>query len=128
MSSAVLTHSGYAALTAKLASGSTSTLNEIAVGTGIHVAAATDTTLSTQIARIGTNPASTSTTTFTNDTLTVTQTYVTSTGGESITESGLFFSAGGPMYASATYTGTDILTLPEAGSSAVITYSVKISG
>jgi|694.fasta_scaffold78648_4 hypothetical protein len=77
----------------------------IAFGTGTHVAAVTDTALTTEVSRIGVNSPTLVTTNVTNDTVQVEQTYVNS-GGTAVvlTEAGLFDAAtGGTMVISSTF-------------------------
>lgn len=123
----VTTNAGLAALVAELISGTGSSLNTIGFGTGVHTAAATDTALTTQVAKIGTNAATAITTTVTNDTVQASQTYTTVAGGESITETGLFFGAAGAMLTSVTLTGADIKVLTDPGSSVTFTYKIKFA-
>lgn len=96
----------------------------IGFGSGTHVAAVTDTALTTQVARIGVNSPSITTTDITNDTVQVEQTYLNATAGVVvIKESGLFDSAsGGVMVSSATFEPISL----EVGDSLVITAKIVV--
>jgi hypothetical protein len=96
----------------------------IGFGSGTHVAAVTDTALTTEVSRIGVNSPTLITTNVTNDTVKVEQTYVNS-GGTTVVlkEAGLFDAAtAGTMVVSASF---DPVSL-EAGDSIVMTTEIAV--
>lgn len=95
----------------------------IGTGGGARTAAATDTALTTEIARVGTNSGSATTVNVTGDTYTVSQTY-TADGSYSVNEAGLFFDAvGGDMALSATFPDVGLLSGDTIQITADITFS-----
>ena len=97
----------------------------LAVGTGggARTADATDTELTFEIGRVGTNSGTLKTVNVTDDTYTVTQTY-TASGSVSINEAGLFDAAvAGNMALSATFPDVGLLS----GDTIQITADVTLS-
>lgn len=106
----VLTNNGKGQ-TAQQVAGTTSLPPKyIASGTGVHVAAATDTALTTEVDSRVTGTITTVTTTNTNDTVQVVGTYTPSVS-RTIVEAGLFDALTvGNMYVSATFDAINVTT------------------
>ena len=92
MATIVTTNIGKAQAAKRLAGVTATAPQYIAIGTGVHTAAATDTALTTEIQRVGTNAPVTDTTTVTNDTFKVSQAF-TFSGDVNVTEIGLLDAA-----------------------------------
>jgi len=97
----------------------------IGFGTGTHVANVTDTALTTEVSRVGTNSPSLVTTNITNDTVQVEQVYINATAGVVvIKEAGVFdASSGGNMVSSFTFEPISL----EIGDSLVITSQIAVA-
>lgn len=125
MGAAVTTNSGKVKAANLLAGNADSNVSKyIGFGTGTHVADVTDTALTTQVARVGTNSPTLVTTNFTNDTVQVEQIYVNSTAGVVvIKEAGVFDAAtSGNMVSSFTF---DPISL-DIGDSLLITAQTAV--
>lgn len=102
---AIATNKGKTVTASLLAGASSAIPKYIGFGSGTHVAAATDTALTTEVGRVGTNNPTLTTTTLTDDTVNVAQTYTNASGSQvTIREAGLFdASSAGNMTASMTF-------------------------
>lgn len=123
----LVTNAGFAGIALNLGDISAAIYNYIAVGTGAVAAAATDTTLGTELAVSGlsraTGTVSQVTTTITNDTHQVAKTF-TVTGTAAVTEAGLLNAASaGTLLGRNVFSAVNVVN----GDSLAITYKVKIA-
>ena len=120
----VLTDVGKAIAAGQIAGTVSAPPKYLAVGTGVHTAAASDTALTTPAgSRVGTNAPSLVTTTVTNDTVQIQQTY-TAAADVALTELGAFDAAtSGNMFISATFDPINLYT----GDSIQLTVQAKFA-
>jgi len=86
----LVVNSGLAYIASRMKDATATTMSHMAVGSGSVAAAAADTALGTQLARVALDSTSTTTTTATNDAVQYVATFAAGTGTGAITEAGIF--------------------------------------
>jgi len=86
----LVVNSGLAYIASRMKDATATTMSHMAVGSGSVAAAATDTALGTQLARVALDSTSLTTTTATNDAVQYVATFAAGTGTGAITEAGIF--------------------------------------
>jgi len=86
----LVVNSGLAYIASRMKDATATTMSHMAVGSGSVAAAAADTALGTQLARVALDSTSLTTTTATNDAVQYVATFAAGTGTGAITEAGIF--------------------------------------